>query len=220
MNKQIISVASILIILGIICTGVVISSNNKDMQDKQGIDDNIMMEIVSEYDSIYDNSNTSELEERSELIIIGTIQSIDGAINYNEKLQEYIMTSTIGKVQVNEIVKANSDISVNDTIDFIRNGGTISVAEYEKSLAPRQVMRQGLNNMTQEEKENSYVKVAYMDDVEIEEGKEYLMYLRYDENIDRYRIIGMQYGLLEYNESTNKVKNNETQSWENIKYNI
>ena len=220
MKTKMISISVLLILLGTICTGAVIDFKNKQKLKVNDNDDNIIMTITAEYDSIYDDSNTSELEDRSELIIIGTVESIDGVINYCEKLQEYIMTSTIGKIKVNEIIKTNSMISENDIFDFIRIGGTISVAEYEKSLTPRQIVRQGLDQMTQEEKENSYVKMAYADDVEIEENKEYLIYLKYDENMDRYRIIGMQYGLLEYNESTNTVKNNTTQKWETIQYNI
>lgn len=218
MKNKVISVVAVLLLVGMIYTGIVM--NPKSSYTPHNSDKNIIMEISSEYDSIYDNSDTSELEGRSELIIIGTIERIDGAINYSEKLQEYVMTSTIGRIRVNEIIKTDDNIIAGGEIDFIRNGGTISVAEYEKSLTPRQVIRQGLDQMTQEEKENRYVKVAYMDDVEIEVGKEYLMYLKYDENMDRYRIIGMQYGLLEYNESTHQIKNNETKKWETIQYNI
>ena len=46
------------------------------------------------------------------------------------------------------------------------------------------------------------------------------MYLKYDEDLNRYAIIGMEYGLKEYKESTKQVKNNKNKQWENINYNI
>ncbi len=219
MSKKVIAIFTAFLFVGFICAGVITKSQNNLSTRKYNPGD-VIMEISAEYDSIYDNANVEQLEDRSELIIVGTIESIDGAINYNEALQTYTMISTIGKIKVDEIIKNDNSISQNDVINFIRAGGTISVAQYEKSLAPRQIVRQGLDKLTQDEKKNTFVKMSYEDDIEIEVGKKYLMYLNYDKSMKCYRIIGMQYGLLEYNDATNQVKNNETQSWETMKYNI
>ena len=228
MNKKIILSLSLLAIAGVAYTGIkyyyndsnnyveLNKSNNETMSEKK----NILFEVVSDLDTIYDNSNVSELEERSDLIIIGKIKEIDGAINYNETKKQYIKTSTIGTIKVKNIIKSNDIVSKNDEIKFVRLGGTISVAEYEKSLEPRQIIRQGLDKLTTEEKENSYIKVSISGDVEPEKSKTYLMYLKYDEDLNRYAVIGMEYGLKEYKESTKQVKNNKNKQWENINYNI
>ena len=228
MNKKIILSLSILEIVCIAYTGIKSCYNDSDnyenfnkLNNETVLEKkNILFEVVSDLDTIYDNSNVSQLEERSDLIIIGKIKEIDGAINYNEIKKQYIKTSTVGTIKVKNIIKSNDIVSKNDEIKFVRLGGTITVAEYEKSLEPRQIVRQGLDKLTTEEKENSYIKVSISGDIEPEKNKMYLMYLKYDEDLNRYAIIGMEYGLKEYKESTKQVKNNKNKQWENINYNI
>lgn len=219
MKKKIVVTIGILTVVSLLSMPIykneTVTNHNLSQSDK-----NILFEISASYDSIYDNANTEELEERSDFIIIGNVKQIDDVINYSPEINEYIMTSTIGTITVRNVIKSNGFISENDEIPFIRVGGTIRVSEYEKSLTPRQVIRQGLDQMTQQEKENSYIKFSYEDDIDIENGKSYLIYLKYEQKLDRYRIIGMEYGLKEYNESTKQTMNNHSRSWESIKYNI
>ncbi len=219
MGNRIVLAIGFIVMGGFIYMGIGYDLNTRIPKYKADRE-NILFEITANYDTIYDNANTEELEDRSDCIIIGNVKSIDDVINYSEKTKEYMMTSTIGTITINNIIKSNQIIGEDNEIPFIRVGGTISVAEYEKSLEPRQVIRQGINNMTQEEKENTYVKFSYENDVEIEEGKDYLIYLKYEQALDTYRIIGMEYGLKEYNGFTNEVKDNETDSWEAIQYNL
>lgn len=227
MNKKTILALGLVVLsgIGIIYTSAnyfVKDSNNKLQSSSIGVTSpkNIILEVNSEVDMIYDNSDVSELEERSDLIIIGKIKEIDGAINYNEAKKQYMMTSTIGTIKVKSIIKGNENVKKNSEIKFVRLGGTISVNEYEKSLEPRQIIRQGLDKLTTKEKQNTYVKVSVSGDIEPQKNSTYLMYLKYDEDLNRYSIIGMEYGLKEYKETTKQVKNNETQKWENIKYKI
>ena len=220
MYKKLGFVLGILGLSSIVSYGVYSQMSNRSLKSVDRKDNSIYLEITAAYDSVYDNSDTAELEDRSELIVIGNVKSLDGVINYSKELDEYIMTSTIGKIDVKNIVKSDNRITENATIDFIRVGGTISVAEYEKSLTPRQIIRQGIDQLTQEEKETKYIKFSYEDDIEIEDGKDYLMYLKYEQKLNRYRIIGMEYGLKEYKESTSEVKNNQSHKWERLQYNI
>lgn len=228
MNKKIIIALGLIALTGITYTSINYFSKSNDDESlsnnttnlKYTENKNIIINQVSDLDMIYDNSNTSELEERSDLIIIGKIKKIDGAINYNAAKKQYIMTSTIGTIKIKNIIKGNNIVSKNDEINFARLGGTISIAEYEKSLEPRQIVRQGLDKLTEEEKRNSYIKVSISEDIEPQESKDYLIYLKYDADLDRYAIIGMEYGLKEYNENKKLVKNNSTNKWEAIKYEI
>lgn len=226
MDKKIKIAVGLILVACLMCVGLNLynQSSNKSTDNKivsfskDSKEKNIILNVSSEFDSIYDNSNTTELENRSDLIVIGKIKSVDGAINYNEKTNEYIMTSTIGTVKVDTIIKSNGVVLSGDVIKFARLGGVISVDEYIKTLEPRQITRQGLDMLTEEEKKNSYVKDMPKDDIEPEEGKTYLMYMEYDEDLNRYFIIGMEYGLKEYNKVTNKVKNNLTNKWERNPY--
>ena len=228
MEKKIKIAVGLILVVGLICGGINLYNqfrdNNADNKivssSKNSKGKNIVLNVSSDLDSVYDNSNTAELEARSDLIIIGKIKSIDGAINYNEKTNEYMMTSTIGTIKVDEIIKSNDIVSSGDVIKFARLGGVISVADYVKTLEARQIARQGLNKLTEKEMENSYVKETVNGDIEPEEGKTYLMYMQYDENLNRYFIIGMEFGLKEYNKSTHKIKNNVTGKWEKSSYSI
>lgn len=228
MNKKIIIALGLIALTGITYISINYFSKSNDDESlsnnttnlKYTENKNIIINQVSDLDMIYDNSNTSELEERSDLIIIGKIKKIDGAINYNAAKKQYIMTSTIGTIKIKNIIKGNNIVYENDEINFARLGGTISIAEYEKSLEPRQIVRQGLDKLTEEEKRNSYIKVSISEDIEPQESKDYLIYLKYDADLDRYAIIGMEYGLKEYNENKKLVKNNSTNKWEAIKYEI
>lgn len=218
MYKKIGLTLGVLLISGFLLKSFIKEDSQVIVKEKKELP--LYMEITASYDSIYDNANTTELENRSDIILVGKVKSIDGVINYSEELEEYIMTSTVGTIETQSIIKSDNKISENSEFSFIRVGGTISVAEYEKSLAPRQIIRQGIDKLSQEEKESMYIKFAYEDDIEIEEGKSYLMYLKFEEKLNKYRIIGMEYGLKEYKASTREVKNNQNQNWEKIGYNF
>ena len=189
MYKKIGLTLGVLLISGFLLKSFIKEDSQVIVKEKKELP--LYMEITASYDSIYDNANTTELENRSDIILVGKVKSIDGVINYSEELEEYIMTSTVGTIETQSIIKSDNKISENSEFSFIRVGGTISVAEYEKSLAPRQIIRQGIDKLSQEEKESMYIKFAYEDDIEIEEGKSYLMYLKFEEKLNKYRIIGM-----------------------------
>lgn len=97
-------------------------------------------------------------------------------------------------------------------------GGIISFAEYEKGLREEQKKKIGLcSRLNKIEKENSYVLYRPEGDIEIEEGKTYLMYLDYNSDYEGYSFRFMEYGLREvkYIEEI-YVLNNVTNEWENI----
>lgn len=75
--------------------------------------------------------------------------------------------------------------------------------------------------MSNEEKKQKYVSYKAVDDIDIEEGKTYLMYLEYDEDQEKYGILYYEYGLMEVDTNTInndviKVKDNVNQEWENF----
>ena len=173
---------------------------------------------ILEVDS--DLSNIEKLENNSSIIIIGKVLSVDGATNYEENTQTYHYISTYGTIQVKGIIKRDSNIAVNDVIPFSRMGGAITVEQYEKELTPRQIIRQGISELTDDEKKSLYVERYIENDIKIEAGKTYLMYLDFSTTNNKYRIIGLQYGLREYNQENNTVKNNKTNEYELLKYSV
>ncbi|MCI8309574.1 MAG: hypothetical protein HFJ45_05185 [Clostridia bacterium] len=123
----------------------------------------------------------------SDCIIIGKVASIDGATNYNDKVNEYTLIKTLGQIEVLKVIKG--DIT-EKKIPFIRLGGIINFKEYEKGLVDSQKakMNSMIKNLTEEEKENKYVSQKFGKDIDIEEGVIYLMYLTYSDDYDRYSI--------------------------------
>jgi len=136
---------------------------------------------------------------KQKLLLFGTVTSIDGSINYNPVTKEYTMPQTVGKIQVNQVLKG--DIKEKE-IPFIRLGGVITLSEYEKSLQKEQIEKRGLDKLSQEEKNNEYVSETMEGDISIEKGKTYLMYLIYREDYSSYSIRFFQYGLREIDTKT------------------
>lgn len=171
-------------------------------------------------DYIRDISDNNVNYNESNYIIIGKVQTIDGGINYNPKEKVYTVPETIGKVKVERVLKGQLDEKV---IPYIRYGGIITAAEYQLSLFPSEYSSKNhfLNTLTEEEKNHKYINERAMGDIDIEQGKTYLMYLIYAEDYERYAISFVQYGLREVDvttlgsdNKTIKVKNNDTGEWE------
>ena len=191
----------------------------KVIPKKEINDEQILMTLNSE--SLY-NINVAdnvELANKSDIIIIGTIQSIDGFVNYNSKYDEYVFPRTVGKVKVNKVIKGDLEY---DEIPFMRMGGTITISDYEKTLLPSQISKRGFNNLTEEEKNNNYVTQKMSEDIEIEEGKTYLMYLKYNQDYGCYIISYQKYGLREIDtniESSNQaILNSNTRTIQSSEY--
>ena len=60
------------------------------------------------------------------------------------------------------------------------------------------------------------VKDYYYDDVELENNKEYLVFLKFSNDYQKYNIVGFEYGLREYDSNTMQIKNNETNEFESL----
>ncbi len=221
------------IVSGIILTIIMNDSTKKDFEDGATVDESkaiidngvipkekLYMSGVSMLEFENDISDIKVLENASSLIIIGKVLSVDGATNYNENTGKYHYISTYGTLKIEHIIKNDVNVNKNDIIPFSRMGGAITVEQYEKELEPRQIIRQGISQLTEEEKKNLYVEKYVENDIKIEAGKTYLMYLDFSEEKNKYRILGWQYGLREYNQENNTIKNNDTNEYEPLEYNI
>lgn len=216
-KKIIISVIVLVFIVGIIIMVYMFKTKNAEMQlatnNKNNttetlkiipLDDNIennKMFLISRAEArfITDMSNNEAIAEGADFIVIGTVTSIEGIVNYNPVAEIYTKAQTVGKLNIEKVLKG--DIKEKD-ISFIRLGGIIPVIEYQKSLEKEQIVKRGIDKLTEEEKRTQYVSETMEGDISIEKGKTYLMYLTYDEDYKRYYIIYLQYGLREIDTST------------------
>ena len=237
-NKQYLKIAACLIVIlvfsvGAILTSINISQNNKVVKDDVSQLANgkqIYTYVTDEMkkDSKYIDENRStvqiakaytpeDLLELCDCVALITVESIEGAS------REYSSsTMTYGKVIVNNVILG--DIKLGDEIEYLKPGGYITVAEYDKYEDGAEVTEEQTGEETQ------YYNTLLNGDIEIEVGKTYLAYLRYDNNEDKYEIIGLGNGLREinipkenvvtskeYDLDELKILNNTTNEWESLK---
>ena len=207
MNKKII--LSLFIIGTILGISIFTFINLKNSNIKTFSDTDKTLYISSEYDTFKDISDIEVLKEDAHQIVIAKVSNIDGCTNYNQKSGNYTRINTLGNIEILQVLKG--DLEVNSVIPFIRGGGTISYKDYQKSLNSREKKMLNKN-----EKNIKYVNEKAKGDIDIEEGKTYLMFLYYDSYNDRYEIMAYQYGLREYNVNTQTALNNDTKQEEKI----
>ena len=194
--------------------------HNEDIQDVNENDPNYSNTYTMEYtmnlSSTVDYSDINQMKEIAEDIVIAKVTKIEGGTNYNQGLKMYGSNNTIGEIEILQLLKG--DLNVNDVVPFIRCGGTVETTEYVKSLNDKRkyLIEQAEKNGQETMLDYKYVKEIEIGDIEIEEGKTYLMFICYDPYNERYEIFGQQYGLREYDSNTKMVLNNDTNEYESI----
>ena len=165
----------------------------------------IVLDLVSDLNYAIDTSKSDVRNENAEFIVIGKVESLEGATNYNPTTKEYTDIQTIGNIKIEKVIKGNLD---KKTIPFIRTGGIIKFEEYEKELKDAQRNKlqtlDAVKTLTTEEKQTKYVSSTIRDNISVENGKTYLMYLNYVEDYDRYGLVFLQDGLREVDVSNSK----------------
>ena len=199
-------------------TMIVYPNAYKDINPDEVLDARSIADIA------YNPSDVNVMASKSTDIALVTVTSIDGGSNVNELTGEYIYPYTYGKLQVLEVFKG--DLSEGQEIEYVRMGGIISYNSYLSSLYPAQ--REKI--VAQSGVKPAYIKMMFEDDVEIESGKTYLVYMLNSSsgNVSKenaFAIIGWEGGLREARgveqlqtrstaELQIEVFNNYTQSWE------
>lgn len=176
----------------------IIANDNNVVKIPENINsEDIIINMSASACFAYDLSDSKIRNEYSDFIILGKVISLDGGTNYNPKANEYTLISTVGKVEVQKVIKGN--INNNTVIPFIRSGGIISFSQYEKGLldSEKEKIASLTKDLKEEDKPNKFVKHKFYEDIEIENGKTYLMYLKYNEDYDKYNILFFEHGLNE-----------------------
>lgn len=181
-------------------------------------------EIYAELNSPY---TPEYMLENADAVALVSVISLDGAsAEYNP-----MFGMTYGKLLVNQTIKGN--INNGDILEYLKSGGTLTVADWEQYQDPeanekREYLRQ-LNGVAID-KENTYMSLKLLEDIDIEAGKTYFVYLKFCDAFQKYEIIGLGNGLREVNieQQTNRVysrslnidtlqiKNNQTGNYESL----
>lgn len=152
---------------------------------------------TNKYDALPQNAvakNDTELPVATETITVGSdmtsiafldvdyvaiikVNKILGYTNYSSIQNRYLWPITKLEVTVEKNLKGDLE----GTIQINRSGGVISIANWEKTLDEEQIERYGYNELSKEEKENTYIDVIMGPSYgKAEQGKKYLVFLRED----------------------------------------
>lgn len=179
----------------------------------------IIFTEVSSYDTKYDFSDNSVLAEHSDLIVIGKVTNLDKATNYNPTTKNYGKARTPGNLEVLQVLKSDGKV-ISNNIEFLDMGGMMEYKEYVKSLLPAQKAKReylmSQNGIDVNTRSNIFVKQSVENQLEIEENKTYIMYLKYDSTFGKYMVVNQPYGVKEYEQNTGKILNHVTETIENI----
>ena len=156
-----------------------------------------VMDIPNSAEIDGDPSDTIDIYKRFPAVALVSIESIDGVDNINQTTNEYTYLFTYGKMKILAVYKG--DLQVNATIGYTRMGGIIPFDQYYASLYPEQQSKID-RNMKDDKPE--YVEKMFEDDIQIEAGKAYLVYLAPDndyeiDGLPVYSIGGWEGGLRE-----------------------
>ena len=214
-------VAIFILLLVISVVGIrITTSKNNDNTNK---DNDLPQNIVAENDiklpvateTIKVGSDMSSIAFLDvDYVAIVKVNKILGYTNYSSIQDEYSWPITKLEVIVEKSLKGN----LKGTIQINRDGGIISIANWEKTLSEERIEKYGYNSLSKEEKENTYINVIMGPNYsEAEQEKKYLVLLREDK--ERYGGLMVSAGYMEeYDEKTDSTKYGN--GWLPIKDNV
>ena len=150
-----------------------------------------------DFDMIEDISKKEIRRKLSDNIVIAKVSKINGARNVDPKTGEETLIMTEGELEILDVLKG--DIK-DKNIKFRRVGGKMNYAEYLKGSP---IKREKLKNnpemdiYSKEEKEKMMIEECSNEDIKLEEGKTYLMYLKYNKELGTNLVKFYQYGTRE-----------------------
>ena len=170
--------------------------------------------------------SSKELFEMVNYVAIVKIEDGLEAINYDKEHgphyngeYRYTYVRTVGRMTVIKSVKG--DLDIGDTVEFRKKGGKILYSEYLKYFEENKSAK--INEKIQEEYQelinkginDVYVNLKSGNSIDIEEGKEYLVYVTKKSWGDLWLESGLN-AIREYNPDNNKVLNNYSGEWEDL----
>ena len=150
-----------------------------------------------DFDMIEDISKKEIRRKLSDNIVIAKVSKINGARNVDPNTGEETLIMTEGELEILDVLKG--DIK-DKNIKFRRVGGKMNYAEYLKGSP---IKREKLKNnpemdiYSKEEKEKMMIEECANEDIKLEEGKTYLMYLKYNKELGTNLVKFYQYGTRE-----------------------
>ena len=154
------------------------------------------------------------------IVALVYVNSIDGGRTYSPVFEQYVAPHTYGKMTVRETYRGG--VKAGQELSYSRLGGTVSYEDYWKSLNKQQQDKILYLNGGKQPAHKAYVKDKSVDDIDLETGKEYVVFLTPQSSkngaVQEYVIGGYELGLREAKRSDTEltVLNNKTKHWDKI----
>jgi hypothetical protein len=171
------------------------------------------LEITGDADLLYSLSDPKSIAAYSTYVVTADIIRVDGCDTYNASADRYGEIYTYGQMRIRECYMG--ELTPGSEVTFVRAGGNVPWDLYEKSLYETE--KEKISKEISEIPE--YVSYRHTDDIDVEEGKTYLMFLWQSDMPaieGSLAINGYQGGLREYNSETGMVLNNISGEWEEL----
>lgn len=206
--KKAMIVASAILLCG--CAGTVNITDNRDVMGKQNASIN-EEEFIQTY-SYIDEISSSDIEPMpivielaqeytpakmlndSDDVVLAYVGSLMGAsMKYNS-----VFGYTYGKMKVVKNLYGN--LGEGTEIDFAKPGCVISSTEWEAAQPEEaNAKRAFLREKSSAVNTPNYYDLLIEKDIHIEPGKIYLVYLKYNQGMAKYEVVGLENGLRETN---------------------
>jgi len=159
--------------------------------------------------------NTSEI-----IAIIDDFNKVDVI---SKMKNEKVFINTNATIKIKSLLKG-AELVNNNQIRYTYIGGKILFSELQTDTSYNWDEWEKLNigyNIPVEEKEKTYYEMIIDNAEVLEKGKEYLVFLKKDNNNnEEYILTDNLYGIMEYDPVTNKVKNIDTGEFEEFDWDL
>ena len=232
--KYLYGIAAIIMIIFIVVTitvipkeeenssSTIIDGKNEEVDAELPIASGVINELGDSYQPMLNHLTSpmgmSLIEEETEFVGVVKVEKIMGYTNYINKTDTYFPSPfIISKVNVEKVFKGE----LNGELEIMSYGGVISVSDYLESLQPGQSIDSKYQNLTDEEKENTFIKVINsftLSTIEPEVGKYYLVFMNYNDDLEHYQVLDDL--IYEYDIQNDKTKNTNTNEWEDYEFGV
>lgn len=207
--KKLLSIITCLCFLLVGCSSTSENNNKQSNGDDfkyttylNSIDKKNIQEIEVSASFAFDISNITQLRDYSNMVVIATIDSVDGVSTIAGSGEFSPMPKSYGKMTVLKVLKGDSNLSMSD---YARPGGVISTAEYERYAPVEMVSNDDAHRKEAGvviDKDNTFFDYQFKNDIEFEAGKTYLLFGTYIEKTGTLFIDGVQYSTREVKQDT------------------
>lgn len=136
----------------------------------------------------YVGEGISEYANKADYIVLATIISLDNADTKLPNGETSELGYTFGRMLIQKTYKGV--LKKGEVLHYIKNGGVVTAAQIDEAT-PIEIKDARQNVQYQDMKQNSiYINTNNEDNISFEEGKTYLMDLKYVEDLERYHVIG------------------------------